>query len=100
MTKRVTDLIATVNSLEGTVKGINGTVSGLNGTVNGINGTLGNLAPIIHSIAQREYATCYHASNTDSLITMSVKERLDACYGGYYTFGMFRPNDLYSDPAP
>jgi len=59
------------------------------------------LMPLVHSIAQREYAMCWMLTTVSAVSSATPQQRMDQCYHGYFKFaGLFRPNDLYSDPGP
>ncbi len=72
-----------------------------------INSTLTSLAPVIHSIAEREYAMCWMLSGIGDVTPQTVgekgvnQERIDECYQGFYKLLPLSLTDaLYTGKPP
>lgn len=82
-------------------------VGALTTQVKALNTTVNGLVPIIHSTAERVYAICFNLGDSSGFPPASSQNHidpssdfLDPCYAGFYQFPTFRPDDLYTAPAP
>ena len=90
----------------GQLNSLTALVNGIGAQVKIVNSTVTALAPVLHSIAERQYAMCWMLSDLPD-VTPQVpgekgvqQERMNECYQAFFTFSQFRPDDLYSAKAP